>query len=390
MTSRTLHRFFKPLLAIGLLAITDLTASETWVYSSKGLPTGISGIAAIVADPINTSIVYAVTNGGAIAKSEDGAANWRTLSGLAGVLTLVVDPKVPSVLYAATSHGIMKSLDGGTTWNVSNSGITANAWMLTIDPVAPTTLYAASGGLYKSLDGGAHWTPLSGPPPPNSLGSLAIDPMTSSTLYASVTNGEIWKSQDGGATWGRIKSGLSEGIFAGRALGLAIDPNNPLTVYAGSFSGASTTASQSFDPGTGSISKSSDGGQTWRTIRAGIPQDGFVRTLEVSPTDSLTIFATYAGSSVSRGSGILKSSDGGESWAIVNSDSAETSQVAMTKSGAVIAGYNQSSGYGKILQSVDGGSSWNAVGVGLTFIDLRVLAADPVNPAAIYVGGAGA
>lgn len=387
MTRRRLHRSRILLLAIVLFCATTLAQSTPWVPTGKGLPGGIAGIAAIATDPIDPSTVYAVTNAGMIAKSADGAANWRTVGGMAGVLNLAIDPKTPTVLYAATAHGIVKSLDAGLTWNGANNGVTGNAWMLTIDPVTPATLYAVASGLYKSLDGGAHWTAMASGPSPGFLGSIVIDPMTQSTLYASVTNGEIWKSKDGGSTWSTIKAGLPQGIFAPRALGLAIAPADPLTVYAGSFGGGSVTGGPGFlDPGTGSISKSADGGQTWRTIRTGIPQDGFVRTLAVSPTDQLTIYATYAGSN---GSGILKSSDGGESWGIVNSGSYNTSQVALAKSGEVFAGYSGDSGYGNILQSMDGGSSWSPVGAGLTFIDLRVFAADPLNPAALYVGGAG-
>ena len=88
----------------------------------------------------------------------------------------------------------------------------ANVFALAIDPHAPATIYAgtgggaqrfnstAGGGVFKTTNGGASWQPAGGWPGAAVL-SLAIDPVTSSTVYAGTRNRGIWKSTDGGASW---------------------------------------------------------------------------------------------------------------------------------------------------------------------------------------------
>ena len=50
---------------------------------------------------------------------------------------------------------------------------------------------------------------------------------------------------------------------------------------------------------------------------------------------------------------------------------------------------NGSSGAGSLFRSADAGATWNAANAGLDYIDLRVLAFDPVNPGILYTGGSG-
>jgi len=113
---------------------------------------------------------------------------------------------------------------------------------LAIDPQTPTTLYAgiveltgffksifkSTCGVYKSTDGGASWqaTGLT-----NLLvQALAIDPQTPTTLYAG-TYGGVFKSTDGGARW--QATGLTDHLVPA----LAIDPQTPTTLYAGTYGG---------------------------------------------------------------------------------------------------------------------------------------------------------
>jgi hypothetical protein len=65
-----------------------------------------------------------------------------------------------------------------------------------------------------------------------SVRTLAMDPQTSSTLYAGTDNG-VFRSIDGGASWIAVNSGLTSlGINS-----LAIDPRNPSTVFPGTSGG---------------------------------------------------------------------------------------------------------------------------------------------------------
>ena len=76
-----------------------------------------------------------------------------------------------------------------------------------------------------------------------SVRALAIDPQTPSTLYAGTGNG-VFRSTDGGASWTAVNSGLTSLAIDT----LAIDPQNPSTVFAGTSGGgvfSTTFTSQS-------------------------------------------------------------------------------------------------------------------------------------------------
>ena len=59
--------------------------------------------------------------------------------------------------------------------------------------------------------------------------ALAIDPATPSTLYAGTGGGGVFKSTNGGGTWGAVNTGLTDTVV----FALAIDPATPGTLYAG-------------------------------------------------------------------------------------------------------------------------------------------------------------
>jgi photosystem II stability/assembly factor-like uncharacterized protein len=104
--------------------------------------------------------------------------------------------------------------------------------VLVIDPVTPTTLYATLNDeeLYKSTDAGATWTELKEGTNSLPLWRLFIDPQTPTTLYGSETNkNRLVKSSDGGLSWTPLLQGREEV----RARTVAIDPQTPTTVYVG-------------------------------------------------------------------------------------------------------------------------------------------------------------
>ena len=385
--------YWQPLrLAAAILVISSgVAASATWSPVNTGIPSSVVGVIGLTVDPIGASTLYAVTTNAAIFKSTDAGGTWRPVN-LVGVNFLAVDPKSSSTIYVATRRGIVKSTDGGESWSGANAGLADNvAFALAIDPITTSTLYALSyGHIFKSTNGGGGWSEVYTFASPNSAGSLAIDPVTPSTLYASVTNADIIKSTDGGASWSAIKTGLTQTVFSTSALPLAIDPLVPSTLYAGSFA-ASSLPPPTFDPGIGSISKSTDGGTTWTTVRAGIPSDAFVRSLVADPTLPSTIYAGYDNNG---GGGVLKSTDGGQNWNAMNTGlpaNFRGSIVASSpKSSSVIyaASGDLSAGTGGVFKSADGAASWSAANTGLEYFDLHTFVIDPVHAASLYTGGA--
>ena len=99
--------------------------------------------------------------------------------------------------------------------------------------------------------------------------SLAFDPTTPTTLYAATQYGDVYKSEDGGATWRYLRQSREV-----RGLGflLAIAPTTPTTLYL---------------YGARSVYKSADGGETWRAVNRGLElgERNWLSALSIDPTN---------------------------------------------------------------------------------------------------------
>jgi len=100
-----------------------------------------------------------------------------------------------------------------------------NVNSLAINPLTPTTLYAgtASGGVFRSTDSGDHWTAVNTGLSSPWVVSVGIDPLTPTTLYAGTYGGGVFCSTDSGTTWTAVKAGLSDP----RVISIAINPLTP-------------------------------------------------------------------------------------------------------------------------------------------------------------------
>jgi photosystem II stability/assembly factor-like uncharacterized protein len=109
------------------------------------------------------------------------------------------------------------------------------------------------------------------------VSTLAVDPVTPSTVYAGTYFGGVFKSTNGGSTWQLKRNGLR----ANRITSLAIDPKTNTTIYA-------ATSNWNNGPDSPGVFKSTDGGNSWQRILS----DAYVNVLAVDPVDSSTIYVT--------------------------------------------------------------------------------------------------
>ena len=143
---------------------------------------------------------------------------------------------------------------------------------------------------------------------------------------------------------------------------IAIDPIHSSTVFAGT-SGAG-------------VFKSQDGGQTWNPTPLG-SSGAFVVSIAINPVDPTIV---YAGT----GAGVFKTTTGGLSWTSALNKSAASLAIDPRSPATVYAGTNEG-----VFQSVDAGESWLGVNLGLSNLDVRALAIDPVNTLTLYAATAG-
>jgi photosystem II stability/assembly factor-like uncharacterized protein len=127
--------------------------------------------------------------------------------------------------------------------------------------------------------------------------TLVIDPMNPAILYVGCRGG-LMKSEDGGATWKDAESGLGQPGTVVKVESLAIDATRPSIIYAGTWSG---------------VFKSVDGGQSWTgpSGTSGASRHRIVNALALDPRQPSIVYAGLAG--------VVKSKDGGATWAAVNS-----------------------------------------------------------------------
>jgi photosystem II stability/assembly factor-like uncharacterized protein len=367
----------------------------------------------ITVDPRTPDIVYAaaelsswVWNGepspgrefdmtaGVVYKTLDGGQNWFPVwrgDNLARYIW--IDPRNPDVIYISTGifdreaansdpqaripggEGVLKSTDGGQTWTQVNNGLN-NLYVGTLfmHPQNPDILLAGTGnnqyyqanGVYLTSDGGASWQQTLDGDNITSVEFALSDPQVA---YAG-SNAAIYRSQDGGRTWGRVSGGEDgwgpPGVRAGFPIDFQVDPRDPNRLFANEYGGGNFL--------------SVDGGRTWSVASSGYT-GAQVRHIIVSPA-SAHVYASAR-------SGIFVSKDGGESWDGLNTPPAYSMEwyvaaIDPADDNHILAANNWNS---VIFSSLDRGQSWQPVGQALGEMkSWRAIAFAPSNPSVVYSG----
>jgi photosystem II stability/assembly factor-like uncharacterized protein len=180
------------------------------------------------------------------------------------------------------------------------------------------------------------------------ISALAVDPQSPQTVFAGTRRAGLFKSTDGGGSWQPLTNGLS----ATPIVSLAIAPADPQTVYAGTGLG---------------VFKTTNGGASWRAVNEGLfgkesayererrLSEGYVQTLVVDARDPETVYAGTAKR------GLFKSTTGGASWQRVGGEGVVV--VDPSDRGTIYAAGDVAAGSStRIFKSTDAGSSWRTVG----------------------------
>jgi len=246
------------------------------------------------------------------------------------VCSIAVDPTDHSRYFAGVaSGGVWKTTNAGTTWApiFDNEG-SYSIGTITIDPKNPFTIWVGTGennsqrsvsygdGVYRSDDGGRTWKNV-GLKLSEHIGRIVIDPRNSDHVYIAA-QGPLWsaggdrglfKTTDGGKTWKNLLS-ISENTGV---TDVALDPNNPDTLYAASYQRRRHVWTLINGGPESALYKSTDAGATWNKMRAGLPTTEMGRIgLAISPVDTNVLYATIE--AADRRGGIYRSTDRGGSW----------------------------------------------------------------------------
>jgi photosystem II stability/assembly factor-like uncharacterized protein len=297
-----------------------------------------AGITSLKFDPGNPNKLYAGVIGkeGTIYASSDKGKSWSKLNGdltfttIWGHSQLQIDPRDRKTVYAGTwGGGTYKTTDGGVTWNMLDENHTFSPTCLAISGKNPDIIYACdrtSAKIHRSTDAGKTWTEYYDFGKGFMLTSaIAIDPDNPDTIYASAFippmahTGGFVRIENGAAT--DIGKGLPRSVIE-----VELDPRNKSIIYA-------TTHIHG-------VYVSRDGGATWEELDDkdnGLPRIG-VYDIDVDPSDSRTLYATalcgalpdymmppeavrkatgFKNLDPDGKCGVYKSIDGGENWNLV-------------------------------------------------------------------------
>lgn len=287
----------------------------------------------------------------------------------------------PNVFYyGAAGGGLWRSSDAGANWtNISDGWLkTGNIGAIDVADSDPSIIYVGTGeetvrgnvasgdGVYKSVDGGKSWKNI-GLTDTQQISRVRVNPKDPNIVYVAAI-GHLWgnneqrgvfRTRDGGKTWEKI-------LFRNSGTGasdLILDPSNPNTIYA-AFWQISRKPYRMDSGGDGSgLFKSTDGGDTWTDIsrNKGLPSGVLGKiNITVSPVNTNRLFAMVE----NKDGGLFRSDDGGDSWQKV-SDNANIRQRPWYFNRVYADSQNENTVYVMNVQfqkSIDGGRTFTTVG----------------------------
>jgi len=287
----------------------------------------------LAVSPVSDKVVWVA--GYNIKKTTDGGANWVSVppAGHADNHALRFLPGSGTTILAGNDGGLFKSTNAGTTWTSLNKGLAitqfcgvgsskttkimelgaqdnghmkydAGTWTSItnadgmrgfIDWNNAGNIYASiqEGELYRSTDGGATFVGINTPCGGNWVTPFQQDPIKATTIYAATC--KVWKSTDQGTAWTDISETLAD---ITTFVSLKVAPSDPNYIYAGS--------------GT-KLYRTTSGGMPWHDITAGLPVvSNYLTDVTVSDTDPNLVWVTFSGYNAA--DKVYKSQDGGETW----------------------------------------------------------------------------
>ena len=217
--------------------------------------------------------------------------------------------------------------------------------------------------------------------------AIAVHPQNDQIAYVGAAGGGVWKTGDGGATWRPLfdrQPSLGNGqisLAIGEPAAVAIDPTDPDVIYAGTGPRKIVTNSAV----AAGLFKSTDGGASWVLLGSGYPADNTgnaATAFDTTPAIINSIIVDPANSSavyLAASTGVWRSANGGLDWTLgTGSNVDDVRSLVLDRSSQrrariLYAGISRQG----VFQSTDGGQSWTQVLSNTTPAVAAALAAVP-------------
>src|SRR5687768_1495390 len=207
---------------------------------------------------------------------------------------IAVHPRDHKIWYVAVaSGGVFKTTNAGSTWTpIFDNEASYSIGTIVIDPNNPNVIWVGTGennaqrsvaygdGVYKSVDGGRSWTNV-GLKQSEHIGKIVVDPTNSDIVYVaaqgplSTKGGErgLYKTTDGGKSWKKVLDG---GTWAG-ASDVVMDPRDHNVLLASTWQRYRRVYGYIAGGPESALWRSTDGGETWKKSKTGLPEIGRAR-----------------------------------------------------------------------------------------------------------------
>jgi autotransporter-associated beta strand protein len=285
-----------------------------------------------------------------------------------------------------------------------NGTVTGAVQAIVTDPANPNIMYigATNGGVWVTRNGGASWTPLSDNQRSLSIASLAVDPSNANVLIAGtgltsngfIGNGDIASrggprigilySTTGGSSWSELGGATLQGKSI---VGVAARGNTILAA-----------AAEPYDPSAaGGLFRSVNTGASFAPVTLGSGGGTVAVTALAADPSNQSVFYAAVNSTVAGDRGVYFSSSAGASWSKgLDLGSGQIARLATGPGGSVVAGIYDSTSNKlvglKLSKSGGAAGSWidlavpNSNSTGQASTNLA-LAIDKTNPNIVYVAG---
>lgn len=280
-----------------------------------------------------------------------------------------------------TGGGVWKTEDAGMQWNNISDGFfkTGSVGAVAVSESDPNIVYVGMGehaprgvmssygdGVYKSYDAGKTWKHM-GLEKTQQISRIVIHPKNPNivlvaaqgAIHGATKDRGIYKSTDGGETWKNVlyideNTGCSE---------LSMDMHNPMVMYAAMWHNLRLPWKViSGGPGSG-LYKSTDGGETWKEMTNGLPKEMGKMAIAVSRANSEKVYALIESDWEKELGGLYVSEDAGKNWSQISDD-----HRLIQRSWYYIEVFpdpqNEHTVYvmcASALRSIDGGKTWETI-----------------------------
>jgi len=198
--------------------IKSLDGGVTWTKTDSGIQG--TDIHALSINPLETTKLYAFSVGNGVFGSKDGAKTWyriddgpanpsvRAFGYMATPSSMDRGMKTDKTtnigyLWAGTGGGLFSSFACFCGWT-KTTGISDNATIYTLVPHPvnrSNMLVGTKDGIYKTTDEGKTFTQISDI---KEVAAISFDDSNTKVVYASTSNGTIYRSDDEGQKWSKV------------------------------------------------------------------------------------------------------------------------------------------------------------------------------------------